>query len=513
MGAAIVMLALAACQKKDAAQVTGGAISPKAQTVGIVGEKERSKSFLAVHQHLELGGTLYGYVDVDGDMLKIAKGLQSIVTETAKSQPDAVPFAEQDYAAIATMLGLTDVKAVGVSSVPDGTGYYRNRMFLHTGGERHGLIAGLGGKPGPFRHVELAPADTTFFGETEVDLGVMYRTIQDVVAKVGGEPAGNQFELAIKNAGEIVALSLVDLIFGLKGRSAAVLRLDAEHPVRVDSQPAVMVPGISLVVCIEGVGPVVEAAMTQSRLFRRTETTAAMRSYDFLRTMPVAGMRPILVVDGTTLYFATSRKFFDECHARKGGLAKSAEFQRAMNQVGTQGNGLTYLSPKFFEQARQFEKMNPGLSPREKSVIAVALGQIPPASHPLVAVRSNLDDGILIRSYLNRSLKQEMVGVAVYNPVTVGIVAAMAIPAFQKVRSASQDKAVLSNLRLLAAAAEQHYLETGTRTATYDELVGPTRYIKAVQPVAGEDYRAIHFAQGQPLRVRLANGRAIEYSH
>jgi type IV pilus assembly protein PilA len=38
--------------------------------------------------------------------------------------------------------------------------------------------------------------------------------------------------------------------------------------------------------------------------------------------------------------------------------------------------------------------------------------------------------------------------------VIIGLLAAMAYPAFQKVRTSSQDKAVLNNARLLAAAAD-----------------------------------------------------------
>jgi hypothetical protein len=90
--------------------------------------------------------------------------------------------------------------------------------------------------------------------------------------------------------------------------------------------------------------------------------------------------------------------------------------------------------------------------------------------------------------------------------------AAMAIPAFQKVRMASQEKAVLNNLRMLAAAADQHYLETGTITATYDQLVGPQRSVKVLNPVAGENYRGLRFQAGQPIRVRLGNGKTVEYA-
>jgi prepilin-type N-terminal cleavage/methylation domain-containing protein len=45
--------------------------------------------------------------------------------------------------------------------------------------------------------------------------------------------------------------------------------------------------------------------------------------------------------------------------------------------------------------------------------------------------------------------------------VIIGLLAAMAIPAFQKVRTNSQDKAVLNNARQLSAGADQYYLENG----------------------------------------------------
>jgi type IV pilus assembly protein PilA len=45
--------------------------------------------------------------------------------------------------------------------------------------------------------------------------------------------------------------------------------------------------------------------------------------------------------------------------------------------------------------------------------------------------------------------------------VIIGLLAAMAIPAFQKVRIASQEKAVLNNARQLASAADQYMMENG----------------------------------------------------
>lgn len=93
------------------------------------------------------------------------------------------------------------------------------------------------------------------------------------------------------------------------------------------------------------------------------------------------------------------------------------------------------------------------------------------------------------------------------------MMAAMAIPAFEKVRSSSQEKAVLNNLRQLAAAADQYYLEKGVTTATYEDLVGPTKYVRRLNPVDDEDYRTLVFKQGTPLRVMVpVLKKAVSYN-
>jgi hypothetical protein len=79
------------------------------------------------------------------------------------------------------------------------------------------------------------------------------------------------------------------------------------------------------------------------------------------------------------------------------------------------------------------------------------------------------------------------------------------------VRVDSQDKAILNNLRRLAVAADQYYLENGVDSTTYDKLVGPGKFVKQIQTIAGENYRTLKFKQGEPLSVRTSDGRVIKY--
>ena len=96
--------------------------------------------------------------------------------------------------------------------------------------------------------------------------------------------------------------------------------------------------------------------------------------------------------------------------------------------------------------------------------------------------------------------------------VIIGLLAAMAIPAFQKVRSASQDKTVLNNARQLSAAADQYYLEQGVSTVTISNLIGTSNYVKALNLVANETYPGA-FTQGIAITITgVAGVRTITYA-
>jgi Zn-dependent protease with chaperone function len=78
--------------------------------------------------------------------------------------------------------------------------------------------------------------------------------------------------------------------------------------------------------------------------------------------------------------------------------------------------------------------------------------------------------------------------------VMIGLLAAMAIPAFQKVRQASIEKACFNNRMLITAALDQHALEhDGKAPENFSEIIGPDRYIKSmpVCPTGGQ-YGAQH---------------------
>ena len=96
--------------------------------------------------------------------------------------------------------------------------------------------------------------------------------------------------------------------------------------------------------------------------------------------------------------------------------------------------------------------------------------------------------------------------------VIIGLLAAMAIPAFQKVRKASQDKTILNNARQLSGAADQYYLENSVSTVTLSNLIGSSNYVKALNLVANETYPG-GYTQGIAITITgVAGVRTITYA-
>jgi type IV pilus assembly protein PilA len=96
--------------------------------------------------------------------------------------------------------------------------------------------------------------------------------------------------------------------------------------------------------------------------------------------------------------------------------------------------------------------------------------------------------------------------------IIIGLLASMAFPAFQKVRTSSQDKVVLDIARQLAAAADQYFLENGVSSVSQGNLVGATNYVNALNLVANESHPSA-FTQGSAITVDgIAGTRTITYA-
>lgn len=512
--AAAALLLASGCAKK---------VQPPA-SVRLVPETERSRYFEAVNSHLELGGTLYGYVDVDGDALKAADELQRVLTQVAVFNPAlAGVLAKTDFRQIALELGLDGVKAAGVSSVRGTDGVFRNREFFYTPQGRHGLLAVLGGPVGPFTRTRLAPPDADLYSECELDVAAAYDTIRKVSVEHGWAKSPDTFDAKLKDAGLRAGFSFLDALGALRGRMTIVARAEEGKSYDLPLPGGLKLPGFSVLVCLDGEGSVFEKALQKSDAWKAS-VEGSRRFYTLKSPLPIKGLSPVVAVEGSSLYAATSTAFLRECLDRQSGIEQNPDFQRLLADLGPTGNAVSFVTPRFFSALRATADLNREAPAPFRNLLDAAL-KLPPADHPMMAVRENLPDGILVRASYNRSLKRELAVAAVYNPVTIGVMAALVYqtshlraqtspapgPMAPPLSPALRDRRVLGNLRYLSFIANRYYRKNGVHTATLGDLVGPGKPYPLPRSWEGEDYGSIWFEKGLPLSVRTPDGRVITY--
>jgi hypothetical protein len=75
----------------------------------------------------------------------------------------------------------------------------------------------------------------------------------------------------------------------------------------------------------------------------------------------------------------------------------------------------------------------------------------------------------------------------------------------------NQQRAMLNNLRMLTAASDQFIRDNKRPPTSLDELVGETKYIRQLNPVAGENYAGFVLDGKTPLTVTTPDGMSVTY--
>lgn len=161
-------------------------------------------------------------------------------------------------------------------------------------------------------------------------------------------------------------------------------------------------------------------------------------------------------------------------------LSGGREHGRSLNAAAFAGQHANERG--FFVSLHELTSTYPTLSRRVTDLMALQDGRpaLPPARNPLAYFFALFIPGGNVQSGGPLASMLLMV-------VIIGLMAAMAIPAFQKVRQSSQAHLCVNNQRMLSAALDQYRLESGKNVETWADVVGADKIIKTmpVCPVGG----------------------------
>ena len=494
-----IALAIAAATSALAIQLAAPAAHAQAQAPVAAAPASAGGSFEVVRAQLQLGGPFFVYVDFEDQFAKLGRDLTQAVADVVGGDPDLAAY-RQDFGAILDELGISGVRAIGMSSTLRRDGSYHNRSFLHAPGPRRGLLAAMGGPARPFATTRLAPADTDFFLEAEIDMPALVQAIVSVARRFDPKADIDLATGAIAAGTGIDASDAIGAITELRGRVTFFLRLgETSMPdaARLEEWALGLAQKGGFLLRVEGIAPkllpmlggipeLVPATIGGRRAFRGAET------------VPILGEnQPVLVVDGDALVLASSAAFAEQSLGRATGLAEAPAFRDALAELGVdRGNSLAYATPRLYRVLRTLlgAAMEPGsgLGGDEFAgpVAQAILGRMPDLPSPMVQVAANLPDGILVRAHGPSSLKSGLLALGLYNPELLGPLALALVPAAIKTAAdkASEGRAAeiaQANLQAIGEAALEWFAANPTaREVGYADIAkaleGRLRRVKDV---------------------------------
>ena len=489
------------------------------EPAGLLPENERAPQFDRASEFLELGGVFYGYMDLTDQAEALGEVFNEIARSAMAMAPDQTPPVPLDFVKALEASGFAGLEAIGMSSRVIDEDMFHNRSILYFPEGPEGFFRFFGDTSLPFDALRLAPEGTDLVWESGYHPPVVRDTILSVADALAG-PLGRGMLSAQMSTPrpEFGNQTLNNLIESAGTRIFLILDFVEDSMVQV--APGVTIAEPRLLAAVDGITDLlllVRPMVESHPAFEWTETEdgfeirpveAAPFPFDFLQ--PVV----ILESENDRAYFTSNRNFLEECLGSGKKLRDSDTFRKAAHLLPPEGVTLLYATPEFVSSIKDAviggATMNPMADADELTTIFELL--LPDLPRAVANVTTVGPEGIYSAGNMNTSHRQTFATLALQPAaMMVGMSAAMAIPAFQKVRENSRQKTVMNNLRQIASGGQQYLLENGATRATYDDIV--PEYVSPIQPVAGEDYTGLVVHPQGTLSVTLASGETIEYQY
>ncbi len=462
--------------------------TPKPE-VSLTPETGRSPAFTATVAHLDLGGPVFLFADTKGDPKRVADALLDMARATAHL-PGADPAMRNLPANLDPYLadlGLENIHALGISSRVDGAGFV-NRSFLYTPGGPKGLGLAFGSTNKPFVAPRIAPAGTLAVAEGVFEADKLVAVIRAVAGHAVGDAQGRaQIDKLLATQVPNAPYTVAKLLERLSGRALVGLQARTGESVTVSGK--LTLPALDLTVVLDDRAALFDEIAALAGMAGANGPVEIGEDADTrhirLKAAPapqLARYRPVIALHKATgrVFITTNPATLAEWTAAAGKLADDAAFKAAAAGLAADGTSLTYVSPEIGGVIDTIlAAAEPTVrTPEDRQMFAVWKSIIAGATirgaTGLCAVSRLEADGYYSESRSPYSEKPNAYLWAAKGSagtvVGVGLVSALAIPAFKKVRNNAIEKTLLNDARQLSSAAAQRMSENNATTVTLKDL-------------------------------------------
>jgi hypothetical protein len=450
------------------------AVQPTAAGGAIVSAEKNS--FEEVTSKLDKGGSLYLYLSTEQALSKLSSTINQISNSlSALPIPDerAHEMITKGFDVVNALVkdsGIENISGFGASTIARAPGVYYSKVIMHHyAGKNDGFIWSMFGKEAhPLKELDMLPATTGFASYLDMDVPLVWKTIQTEIARLHIPEADKQMAQVPAQFKDATGISLDDLLRSLGGGYGVILTVDETKTVQLPGNAMqIAEPGLAIFAKVKSdvIFNRVDQALSTSPL--SAMVSKADQSGLKCRTVRIPMMppyiSPTLARSGDYLFLTSSEGILQEILAvqagKKDGFKSTPEFKKLSEGVPMEGNNFSLVS----------EKLGRIVGKTVQGVLASQTGQMGGQPDYLVNLQNMLatNKGTSVLSvgvngpegweaFANGS--QSMSALAPAAGIG-GMMAAIAIPNFTRARSTSQENACINNLRLIDAAKQQWALE------------------------------------------------------
>lgn len=359
----------------------------------------RSPHFDAVSAQLHLGGTVYAYADIEGDMERATDFFLGLLRDLPELV-SAKPLRDLSARRVIKILGLDSLRAVGLSSYETDT-VYQNRSFLHYQGERKGLLAFFGQEPAPFDLLSVAPDDADLAWDQQLDLGVLLDIVRGF-GELGLGMTTEELDQALEEDPFGLGMSLGEILSRLRTKFGLILSVDEARSLQIPGE-SFRFPYTDLLFRVDGLGDLGDALIRRAALdpfiaVEQTERHLVVRPAIQLPP-PWNAYEPAIIKESATgrMYLVSSSRFLERCLDADGDLTQSRDFNQAFGQLPSDGNGLMYFSPRL---TRVMHALLDRVIEANGATVTTSVVRflLPDVGYPVGWVAQNRSDGLLVAS-------------------------------------------------------------------------------------------------------------------
>lgn len=324
----------------------------------------RPSSYREVGRYLHPDGDFYLYLNSDQAGRKLLGVIELIEKAVLKLQraPRKRAEAEMAFAAIRRVVsvsGLTEMRAMGKSSVQHKEDLHCHRVALYHGAEpvRGVLWKMIGGTPHTLAGLTLMPENTVVAFSGDLRVRVLWEFVTSLMTTLG--PEGQKKLNGMREGARKQGLDLDAMMASFAGEATVVVTMDPTRTHPLGNNPRLQVPDLSIMLALTVENDLLYQALSKAISHRpKVEKTdlpgATALTVREQAKAPIRWWPTVAKAEGL-LFLATNPDVVEAAlNVRAGGqgLAQTEEFARLGEGLPAQGNQMSFVSRRITEQVK-----------------------------------------------------------------------------------------------------------------------------------------------------------------